>query len=129
MHDSTQPGCFPSTAIWSDPFTSELSLPLGKWHVMANGRIYHLNITAISGVDVTGDIGEHSIVGGKWDASAGMLTFTRVVPDTLRQNFTGYLMAYAPEDDKWRMAGVFQHDPDEKGFGPAGWYATQPRGE
>ncbi len=135
MHHLTESGCFPTTAIWSSPYTSTTVLPMGKWHVMANGRIYHLNITAVSGTNVSGDIGGYDFEDGQWNgtAVAGILTFTRVVPDVIRQKFTGYLMAYAPEDPKWRMAGVFGKVEEDYVEGDpyvqAGWYATRTREE
>lgn len=127
QQETVESGCFPTTAIWSDPYTSARELPLGKWHVVANGRIYQLIITAVSGGEVTGQFNGFDMVDAAWDGSAvaGVLTFTRVEP-AISQQFTGYLMAFAPEDDKWRMAGVF----GAIGAGvQAGWYATQPRGE
>ena len=118
-------GCFPSSAIWhGEPFHHESALPLGKWHVMANGRIHHLNIISVSGSTVTGDYNGLPIDDAEWDGK--VLTFTRVETRGiyLRQKFTGYLMQYANPDYKWRIAGVF----GKEGVGvQAGWYATQSR--
>lgn len=135
MHDLNESGCFPATAIWGGTYAKETTLPIGTWHVMANGRIYHLNITAVSGTAVTGDIGGYDFEDGKWDgtAVAGVLTFIRVVPGVIRQKFTGYLMAFTAEDPQWRMAGVFgkveEDYVDGDDYIQAGWYATCPREE
>lgn len=130
--ESTEPGCFPPTAVWyGRPFHTGTVLPLGVWRVMANGRIYKLEIESVMGSNVTGELNGFEIVNAKWDGSAvaGVLTFTRSEP-AIVQRFTGYLMAFAPGDWQWRMAGVFGKLSDGEAYvDQAGWYATRPREE
>ena len=128
MSHLDEAGCFPATAIWhGEIYHNSSTLPLGVWRVMANGRIHHLNITDVSGGIVTGEYNRLPIEAGYWDGK--MLTFYRVETRGiyLRQKFTGYLMQYVNPDYKWRIAGIFQAEPDEHQIGPGGWYATQPR--
>jgi hypothetical protein len=119
-------GCFPSTAIWhGEIFRGAPALPLGRWHVMANGRIHSLNIISVSGSRVTGEYNGLPIDDAQWDGK--VLTFTRVETRgiSLRQKFMGYLMQYVDPDYKWRIAGVF--GAAELDQHQAGWYATRPR--
>jgi hypothetical protein len=131
--ESSEPGCFPPTAVWGGhSYLKERSLPLGLWRVMANGRIYHFDITSVSpGGDVTGVLNGRPIVDGRWDgtAVAGVLTFIRDESPVIVQKFTGYLMAYVEHDYHWRMAGVFGKLPDDASdyADQAGWYATLTR--
>jgi hypothetical protein len=131
--ESSEPGCFPPTAVWGGhSYLKERSLPLGLWHVMANGRIYHFDITSVSASgEVTGVLNGRPIEDGHWDGSAvaGVLTFVRNETPVIVQKFTGYLMAYVEHDYQWRMAGVFgklSEDPPEY-VDQAGWYATLAR--
>jgi len=128
MSDSINPGCFPPTAEWDgEIYHEESTLPLGEWHVMANGRIHKLNIISVSGGTVAGEYNDLPIEDGEWDGK--VLTFNRVETRGifLRQKFKGYLMQYVNPDYKWRIAGVLKHVPDKHEFGPSGWYATRPR--
>jgi hypothetical protein len=129
MPHTDEAGCFPSSAIWGGGgrrYLAGSTLPLGEWHVMANGRIHFLNIISVSGGIVKAEYNDLPIE-GRWDGR--VLTFTRVETRgiDLRQNFTGYLMNYLEPDPKWRMAGVFQNERKDDPIGPAGWYATRPR--
>jgi len=118
-------------------FYDDRALPLGTWHVEANGRIYpNLVITNVSsGGDVTGKFNGETFEEGRWDNSTvpGRLSFVRVVatapPYPLRQKFTGYLMSFDTRDYCWRMAGVFGKVEDGEYTEQAGWYATRPRYE
>jgi hypothetical protein len=132
MPDTTDPGSFPSTAIGSGPYRASSTLPLGRWHVMANGRIHFLEITEVSGEDVIGNYNNEPLINGHWDARTRTLTFLRFIadvgrPEPLLQLFTGDLMHFRDWDPKWRMAGrIKQLSPplrDEYG----GWYATLSR--
>lgn len=132
MSHVDEAGCFPATAPrdWNgEIYHRPPALPLGEWRVMANGRIHHLNLTAVSGGVVTGTYNDLPIEAGYWDGN--MLTFyrveTRIPSEILRQKFVGYLMQYVNPDYKWRIAGVFQADPDRHDIGPGGWYATLQR--
>ena len=92
---------------------------------MANGRIHHLNITDVSGGIVTGEYNRLPIEAGYWDGK--MLTFYRGKPYCLfARNSRVTFYAICQPDYKWRIAGVFQAEPDEHQIGPGGWYATQP---
>ena len=133
MSHLSKPGCFPSSAIWGGPYNVPSTLPLGEWHVMANGRIHFLQITSVSGSEVTGDYNGEALVHGSWDSTTRMLKFYRFIPDvgggrSLLQHFTGYLMHFAEPDGKWRIAGIFAgnvHKPPSDPDSPkAGWYAT-----
>ncbi len=125
---TSQPGCFPSDpSDYPGPYQpggllpSE-ELPLGRWHIMANGRIHYLDIHSVSGSQVTANLSSGSIANAKWDSTSGQLTFTRVT--TIKQEFRGYLMQFDRSDTFWRMAGVFG---DVTVGEQAGWYATRPR--
>lgn len=124
MNDQTQPGCFPAAQnAFSGPYHQSSTLPQGEWHVLANGRIYTLNITQVSGNKVTAELSSGDIEDATWDASAGKLTFIRILPQ-MKQEFVGYLLHYDEADPQWRMAGNF----GEVDAGPqSGWYATLPR--
>lgn len=131
--ESSEPGCFPPTAVWhGHPYLKQSSLPVGLWRVMANGRIYHFEISAVSPSGaVTGMFNNRPIVSGRWDGSAvaGVLTFVRDESPVIVQKFTGYLMAHVEHEYQWRIAGVFGKLPDneEAYIDEAGWYATRPR--
>ena len=132
MSESTDPGCFPSTATGTGPYRPSATLPLGKWHVMSNGRIHELTITSVSGSEVEGKYNGELILSGKWDGATQKLTFYRqVVTARLIQYFEGYLMQYQSWDTQWRIAGVFIGTaPAPPPDGPrAGWYATISRTE
>jgi hypothetical protein len=137
MSDSVDPGCFAHTGLETGIYRDNPALPLGKWDVMANGRIASLDIISVSGSVVSGEYNGSMIYFGQWDASAHLLTFYRFIPDvgggkSLLQHFSGYLMAYDTGDGaetKWRMAGIFigtSTAPPPNGP-HAGWYATLPR--
>lgn len=124
MKASREPGCFPAEqTAFPGPYHPPSALALGEWHVLANGRIYTLNVTAVTGGRVTARLSSGEIERAAWDATTRRLTFIRVLRE-LRQEFTGYLLHYDSADPKWRMAGVF----GDVEVGPqSGWYATLPR--
>ena len=124
-----QPGCFPSDIeAYPGPYQpggmlpSE-ELPLGLWHMMANGRIVHLDIKSVTGSKVDADISIGHVENAKWDSTSGLLTFTRLTTN-LKQVYRGYLMQFDRSDTYWRMAGVFG---EITAGDQAGWYATLPR--
>ena len=134
MSHLSNPGCFSETADQTGIYRPSSTLPLGRWHVMANGRIHFLNITSVSGREVVGDYNGEALVCGRWDSATQMLTFYRFIRDvgegrSLLQYFAGYLMHYDEgTETKWRIAGVFKgtsasppSDPDSP---KSGWYAT-----
>ncbi len=130
MSTSIDPGCFPiEQTAFPGPYHKSSALPLGPWKVMANGRIYTLNIRSVSGHEVNAEFSSGDIANARWDKDAGnsgVLTFTRVLSDPpLEQNFTGYLLRYDTTDPKWRMAGTFGNK--ELGHPESGWYATLER--
>lgn len=112
MSNSTNPGCFPATANQTGIYRASSTLPLGRWHVMANGRIHFLDITSVSGDVVTGEYNGEAIEDSHWDAATQVLSFNRFIPDvgggrSLLQQFRGYLMHYDEGmETKWRMAGI-----------------------
>lgn len=89
---------------------------------MANGRIFLLDITSVSGHNVTATLSSGTVVDATWEAAEGKLTFIRVT--TIKQLYTGYLLHYDDADPKWRMAGYFG---DVRVGTQSGWYATLPR--
>ncbi|MCA9689329.1 MAG: hypothetical protein KC636_06940 [Myxococcales bacterium] len=123
-----EPGAFPETSVFPGPYASTKSPPLGSWKVMANGRVYTLTIAEERDGVVTADLSSGDIPLASWDAATGCLTFTRVVPDTVEQEWAGYLMAASPEDPKWRMAGTLRSVRSLNQYNvpltTAGWYAT-----
>lgn len=124
MSTPRDPGCFPADpTAFPAPHHQPSTLPVGEWRLLANGRIYIFDITAVTGSRVTADLSSGDIEGAHWDVGNSSLTFIRVLPG-LRQEFTGYLLHYSKADPKWRMAGVF----GDVTVGPqSGWYATLPR--
>ena len=131
-HHSTEPGCFPSSAIWSrvdHTYTNPTALPLGQWHVMANGRIHSLNIISVSGSTVKSEYNGLPIEDAEWDGKVLKFIRHETRGIDLHQEYTGYLMQYLEPDPKWRIAGVFvgtETAPPPNGP-HAGWYATRPR--
>jgi len=123
--DLSLPGAFPETAIWSGPYNTSSSLPLGKWNMIAAGRIYSLHIESVVGNAVTGKINSGNFTNGFWDNTAGIgkLTFLRELP-TITQEFTAYLFPYDSKDPKYRLAGTFGNISIGT---ESGWYATKPR--
>ena len=126
------PGLFPETAILGSDgrFGLEPDLPTGTWHVMANGRVYHLDIEKVSGGSVGGRISSGSFQDGYYDAASGHFTFTRTLHDGTPQYWSAYLLYNVlskPLDPAHRMAGtIFQGNlnPHTRN---GGWYATLPR--
>ena len=126
------PGLFPETAILGPGggYERDTDLPTGTWHVMANGRIYHLDIEKVSGGRVSARLSSGTFQDGYYDADSGHFTFTRVLHDGTPQYWSAYLMFHVvnkPLDPAHRMAGtIFQGN-----MGPntrhGGWYATLPR--
>ena len=118
-----QPGTFPSDPTqFPGRHQNPTQLPLGTWHLMANGRIFILTIQSVNGSDVQATFSSGSIGYAKWEPSSGKLTFTRIT--SITQEYRGYLMAYDNNDTYWRLAGVFG---DVSVGEQAGWYATIPK--
>lgn len=117
------PGSFPSDPTQlPGPHRIASELPLGTWHLMANGRIFLLTIHSVDGSEVVADIDSGSIGYAKWDSSSGKLLFTRVT--SITQRYTGYLLHFDDRETHWRLAGVFG---DVQVGEEAGWYGTTPR--
>ncbi len=125
------PGSFPTSSIYGGPYTESTSLPTGEWHVMANGRIYTLEVLAVSGSDVKATLSSGTITKARWSSSTQQLIFTRVVPDQVEQEWTGYLMTYSSADPQWRMAGTLRNvrslGEHRVPLATGGWYAARPR--
>ena len=123
------PGAFPETAILGPGggYALDPDLPIGTWHVMANGRIYHLKISKVSGGRVAAELNSGTFKDGYYDAASGEFTFTRELPDGTPQYWSGWLMYHVtnkPHDPAHRMAGtIFQPNlaPNTRN---GGWYAT-----
>lgn len=125
------PGSFPpEPPAFPGPYQYSGQLPLGSWNMLANGRIYELDITDVQGSQVTATLSSGLIQDAKWDDSASAsslatLTFTRVLSNIgLKQRFTGYFLHYSAKDPFWRLAGTYG---DIEVGDQAGWYATLPR--
>jgi len=127
-----QPGSFPpQPSSFTSPYRYSNVLPLGRWNLMINGRIYWLEIEAVNGGRVAGQLSGGTFKSGTWDGvgtgiRGGKLSFVRVEGD-LEQQFEGWLLQYSEEDPLWRMAGTIEHlNSPEAG---SGWYGTCPRHE
>ncbi|EDM80628.1 hypothetical protein PPSIR1_37084 [Plesiocystis pacifica SIR-1] len=119
-----EPGAFPKSALFDGPYTAVPELPLGKWSVIANQRIYVLTIHGEKGGEVSAELNSGDVVDAKWDSKNQRLTFTRVVPNVVKQSWTGYVMAHDPDDPKMRMAGTFENIKPIVSPNASGWYAT-----
>ena len=138
------PGSFPTTSIFKDPYVKIFNKTdiIGNWHMMANGRIYNLDISQVNGkTKIKSRLGRIDFV--NWNAITGKLTFQRyrpastivngkIIPYKIIQNYTGYLMEYTKEnnskkDYKWRISGTFVQVSPTVHQPISGWYATRPR--
>ncbi|MEM7051949.1 MAG: hypothetical protein AAF604_19940 [Acidobacteriota bacterium] len=124
---SIEPGSFPANSVYGGPYQYPSDLPLGEWNMMANGRIFQLDLQSISGLQVQGTISSGDFLNGKWSGTTGpsllgVLTFVRVTQ--IKQYFTGYLMHHSERDPLWRIAGTYE---TKDGSGKGCWYATLPR--
>ena len=122
MRPITLPGTFPpQPSEFPGPYQRPRDLPLGKWSVLANGRIYILTINGVTANNVVeGEFSSGDFERATWDPDTLVLTFYRVLPQ-LTQKFTGYLLYYDQSDTLWRMAGTFG---DARVGDQSGWYAT-----
>ena len=138
------PGSFPSTSIFPAPYVKAFNKTdiVGNWHMIANGRIYNLNIGQVNGkTNIQSRLGRiDSVV---WNTTTGKLSFQRylskskivngeVIHYKIIQNYTGYLMEYTKEnnskkDYKWRISGTFMQVSPTIDKPISGWYATRPR--
>jgi len=121
--DISLPGSFPETAIWPGPYIPDSSLPPGEWDMLANGRIFSLNIISVIDGVVTATINSGDFINGTWYSGTGEFTFQRKLP-TITQEYTAYLLAYDKNDPKHRLAGTFGNITIGT---EAGWYATRSR--
>ena len=124
-----QPGYFPEGAIFTSgkdkTYQRAAELPTGTWNVMANGRIFQLEIVSVErGGRVKATLNSGTFQDGHWNPDDGLLKFTRVLPDGNPQHWAGYLMYQAALDPSFRMAGTIDQ-PNIRNSG--GWYATAPR--
>lgn len=127
-----QAGAFPETAILGPGggYAIDDDLPIGTWHVMANGRIYHLKIIGVSGGRVEANLSSGTIDDAYYDAASGTFSFTRILSDKMPQYWTGHLMYHVqnkPLDPAHRMAGTIWQPNLAPGTRDGGWYATLPR--
>ena len=141
------PGSFPKTGVFQGPYQQKFKRAdiIGNWHMIANGRIYNLDISNKNGkLEVNSRLGPITVT--EWNPTIGKFSFQRnrtnhkiinnkKISYNLIQNFTGYLMAYSHEtrkpgtqkDYKWRMAGTFTQCTPLIHRSHASWYATRPR--
>jgi len=125
-----QPGSFPETSIYPGPYEDLNVLPKGKWNVMANGRVYVLEVLEAEATSFKATLTSGEVRNGTWDAKLNKLTFIRHIPGTVEQEWVGYLMVRDAKDPLWRIAGDLRNTrslsqynvPLNKG----GWYATTP---
>ena len=126
------PGSFPyQPTAFPGPYQYTGDLPLGRWSMMANGRIFELRIAGVQNATVNASLSSGRVEDATWTGFANAstlaeLSFVRVLPDLrLKQRFHGYLLHYSESDPLWRIAGTFgdikKKEPE------AGWYATLPR--
>ena len=90
--DISLPGSFPDTAIWPGPYISDSNLPSGEWDMLANGRIFSLNIISIIDGVVLAIINSDDFINGTWNSGTGEFTFQRKLA-TITQEYTAYLFA------------------------------------
>ena len=122
------PGSFPyHPTAFPGPYQYSGDLPLGRWSMLANGRIFELRITGVQGSQVDATLSSGTLHDVEWDGTANAsalatLSFTRVVDNIgLKQRFKGYFLHYDDADPLWRIVGTF----GKVGVGDeAGWYAT-----
>ncbi len=125
-----QPGSFPDSSIFPGPYATAATIPTGTWNVMANGRVYKLEVTSSDATSFKATLTSGEVHDGTWDPALGKLTFRRVVPGVLEQEWVGYLMVRDKNDPLWRIAGDLRalrslneyNVPMHRG----GWYATTP---
>ena len=124
------PGSFPANDVYPGPYGYTGDLPLGTWRMLANGRVYDLDLFSVQGNRVEADMSSGAISDAEWTGFANAstlaeLSFTRYVQSTgVKQRFTGFLLHYSKEDPLWRLVGTFG---DLKVGTQAGWYATLPK--
>ena len=125
------PGSFPShPTAFPGPYQYTGDLPLGSWRMLANGRVYELEISGVQGGRVDATLSTGTVKEARWTGVANALTlaelsFKRVLPARgLTQQFTGYLLHYDETDPLWRLVGTFG---DVDVGTQAGWYATLPK--
>ena len=141
MATASQPGSFPAKiSEFPGGWLDQDELPTGTWHVMANGRIFTLDINKKSDGSFAGTLSNSNDTQDfEWHGATHKITFKRILSnvgpsgtETRIQPFIGYLMAFDQAHEfKWRIAGSFETE-DEKGcslFPTASWYATTPRNE
>ena len=126
--ETQQAGCFPiDPTAFPGRHDPARDLPQGEWSVIANGRIYKLDITGVTGTRVSAFFSSGDFDSGSWNSSTEAFSFVRVLP-SFKQKYEAYLMHADPKDPYWRMAGMFTHYSDNALNGTqSGWYATIPR--
>ncbi len=122
------PGVFPADSLFPGPHEEPTELPLGAWKMMANGRVYTLEITAQDGPEVKATMTSGTIRDARWDPKTKAFSFVRVIPKVIEQAYSAYVFWSDPTDPLWRMAGTFQTvknlSPHTVPMIPSGWYAT-----
>lgn len=101
----------------------------GTWRINANGSLGTLTLTSpnnrvLQGTITFPDTGNRvDKVKGFWDNTAGVINFTRFLPNNVTQNYTGFLGDNHPANIL--LAGLFSQS---NGHGPRdrfGWYAIR----
>ena len=121
MSNTKLPGSFPETTTDFDgPYHAPETLPIGKWHLMVNGRIVTLHLKSIDADGSIDAVYNTTRVEGRYDKKTQKLTFTRPVAD-IHQNFEGYLCHFDKADYFWRLAGILTTAENDA---VGGWYGT-----
>lgn len=97
---------------------------------MANGRVYNLEIIEADASAFKATLTSGEVHDGAWDGKTGKLSFRRVVPGVVEQEWVGYLMVRDGKDPLWRIAGFLRNTKSLNQYNvpkePGGWYATTP---
>ena len=125
------PGSFPANDVYPGPYHYTGDLPLGSWRMLANGRVFKLDINGLNGTELDAALSSGQLLDGRWKGVANASTlaeisFVRYLPDLpLKQRFHGFLLHYSDSDPLWRLVGTYHDANLDKP--QAGWYATLPR--
>ena len=117
-----------SSSQYAAHAASRLSIA-GTWRINANGSLGTLTLTspdnnALQGTITFPDTGNRvDQVKGTWNNAAGLITFTRSLPNNASQRYIGFLGDNHPENIL--LAGVFTQTGVNGARSHFGWCATR----
>lgn len=125
MNNNEIAGYFPVIpTTYQRPWITPTELPTGEWNMLANGRLFTMDITAVSGNRFRANFTSGDIIDAGWNPDTGEIRFRRFIEGQLDQAYTGYLLHYSETDPLWRVVGTFYQDNLKA---TSGWYMTQPK--